>query len=229
MSDLERVGAWGVQAAGPRARMALAAWMALGACGGGAAPQGGTASTPRIVQPGAPGQATRTVRASDVVATRANGYSEADVAFVQGMIPHHVQALVMTGLVRERASSEALRSMALRMEISQQDEIVAMERWLRERGEAVPDARAAEHMMMPGMLTHDQMQRLASAEGSAFDRLFLELMVQHHEGALMMVERLFATAGAAEEIQIRELATDVDIDQRVEISRMRGILEGDSR
>jgi len=155
---------------------------------------------------------------------------------MQGMIPHHQQALEMTALVWKHAATEGVRQMALRMEISQRDEIQLMERWLTERGQ--PVAMAMEGMggmhhhhdmsggghMMPGMLTPQQMEELANARGVEFDRLFLEGMIQHHQGAIDMVETLFNAPGAAQESTIFKFAEDVDADQQMEIDRMRGLL-----
>jgi uncharacterized protein (DUF305 family) len=147
---------------------------------------------------------------------------------MQGMIGHHAQAIEMTALRPTRSTSEALRLLALRIELSQADEIKAMEAWLKARGEAVPDAHAhhaAGAVLMPGMLTAAEMRRLGEATGQAFDRLFLELMIKHHEGALVMVERLFATPGAGQESEMFAFASDVVDDQRIEIDRMSALLE----
>jgi uncharacterized protein (DUF305 family) len=152
-----------------------------------------------------------------------NGYTEADVRFMRGMIPHHAQALNMTGLVAERTTNEDIRRLAHRIEISQRDEIARMRRWLEARGELVP----GEHHrgpLMPGMLTEEEMAQLSAARGSEFDRLFLELMIHHHEGALVMVDDLFTTDGAGQEAEIFLFASHVDSDQRAEIARMRGML-----
>ena len=156
------------------------------------------------------------------------GHTAADVRFMQGMIGHHAQAVEMTDLVDRRASSDAMRKLAQRIQVSQADEIKMMERWLSTRGEEVPSAHA-HHMtggtLMPGMLTADEMSRLAAAKGREFDRLFLEGMIKHHEGALVMVKDLFATPGAAQESDVFAFASDVDADQRAEIDRMRSILK----
>jgi uncharacterized protein (DUF305 family) len=143
---------------------------------------------------------------------------------MHGMIPHHGQALEMTALVPSRAASEAVRAMALRMEISQRDEIGLIERWLRSRGEGLPE-HAGHTMTAPGMLTPEQMERLREARGEAFDRLFLESMIQHHEGAITMVRALFATSGGAQDSEIYQFANDVETDQRIEIDRMRQFLD----
>jgi uncharacterized protein (DUF305 family) len=120
-----------------------------------------------------------------------------------------------------------LQLMAQRIAVSQQDEMVMMQRWLRDRGEEVPAADARHHHhgeAMPGMLTAEEMARLSAATGPEFDRLFLELMIRHHEGALTMVATLLGTPGAGQETQIFQFASDVDADQRAEIARMRGVL-----
>jgi uncharacterized protein (DUF305 family) len=160
-------------------------------------------------------------------------HSPADVQFMRHMIPHHAQALVMIDLVPARAGSDRIRMLARRIEVSQQDEIAMMEGWLRDRGEHVPDIAAHhEHApmadateMMPGMLTAEQLDRLASASGPEFDRLFLEFMIQHHEGALVMVSELFGTPGAAQEAVTYQIASEIDADQETEIARMRAMLE----
>jgi uncharacterized protein (DUF305 family) len=183
-------------------------------CAGGATP---------VVQPGAPGQPVRTLGA-DAARGAGPAHTEADVRFMDGMIPHHAQALEMVALVPARATSEAVRAMALRMEISQRDEIGLIERWLRSRGEPVPE-HAGHGMVMPGMLTPEQMERLDGARGEAFDRLFLESMIQHHEGAITMVRTLFATSGSAQDSEIFQFANDVETDQRIEIDRMQALLD----
>jgi uncharacterized protein (DUF305 family) len=159
------------------------------------------------------------------------GYTEADARFLQGMIPHHAQALAMVALVPDRTDRREIRLVAERIEVSQKDEIAAMRGWLEQRGEAAPDPSghhghhgAAGDSLMPGMLSAEEMERLASARGADFDRLFLESMIRHHEGALTMVAALLATPGAAQESQLYGIVADVDADQRAEIRRMRGLL-----
>jgi uncharacterized protein (DUF305 family) len=175
-------------------------------------------------------------------------YTPADVRFMQGMIAHHAQALAMTALLRDRTTRTDMRLLAQRIDVSQQDEIGLMRRWLEKRGEPVPDvAPASEHhdtvghamsmpgmsmpgsmsmsnMMMPGMLTPAQLAELGRARGPEFDRLFLRDMIQHHEGALVMVRDLLATNGAAQEGEIFQFSSDIDADQRAEIMRMRALL-----
>jgi uncharacterized protein (DUF305 family) len=195
-----------------------------------AAACGGTTSRPPVVQPGPPGQSGRPVDAD----RRAPAYSEADVRFIQGMIHHHAQALEMTTLIASRTTNEAMKLLAKRIDVSQTDEIRMMQRWLKDRGQNAPDPLAhQDHDMasmagmpmtgtlMPGMLTRDEMARLADARDAAFDRLFLECMIKHHEGALVMVRALFASAGAGQTAEIFTFASDVEADQRAEIDRMR--------
>jgi uncharacterized protein (DUF305 family) len=160
---------------------------------------------------------------------------------MQGMIGHHAQALVMAALVPSRTATPALRALAERIDVSQRDEIAAMRQWLADRGEPVPDSTGAlpgaagahagheahgghAAAAMPGMLTPVQLAELAAASGAAFDRLFLRLMIQHHEGALVMVRDLLATPGAAREAQTFAFVSDVDTDQRAEIARMQALL-----
>lgn len=158
-------------------------------------------------------------------------HTPADTRFMQGMIAHHHQALVMTALVTDHTESADIHSLAERIEVSQQDEIRQMERWLRSRGETVPDPATHEHLAaghgdpMPGMLTATELDRLERARGVAFDRLFLESMIHHHQGALEMVGQLLATPGAAQEVDAYRFASDVDADQRTEIERMRRMLD----
>lgn len=189
------------------------------------------AATPResapIVQPGPPGEDTRAYEVDDPANMGGLAHTEADVAFMQGMIPHHAQALEMTALVPDRAVSEGFDQLALRMEISQRDEIGLMRRWLSER-DATPSMDHGMHaggMVMPGMLTPEQMKELEAATGLEFERLFLEYMIQHHEGAIVMVAELFDTPGAGQESEIFQFASHVDADQRMEIARMQQMLE----
>jgi uncharacterized protein (DUF305 family) len=184
---------------------------------------GVTSCRPPIVQPGPPGTASRTIsraRAADLSRIR---HSAADVRFMQGMIHHHAQALDMTALIASRAGREEMKLLGLRIELSQSDEIKMMRRWLETRGEEAPGEHA-HHMpgatLMPGMLTAEEMTRLAEAKGRDFDRLFLEFMIKHHEGALIMVDELFSNAEAGQDAEIFAFASDVVADQRAEIERM---------
>ncbi len=200
-------------------------------------------STPRYVQAGAPGEASEELTPEEMAALDVPGHSPADVRFMQGMIPHHAQAIEMVDLMPGRTTNEQLLRLGGRIEISQRDEIALMSRWLRERGEAVPGEQAMgdeagghaamghdgmDHALMPGMLTPEQMQQLADANGVEFDALFLELMIGHHEGALIMVSELFATPGGGQESFTYQFAADVDADQEMEIRRMQQML-GDLR
>jgi uncharacterized protein (DUF305 family) len=157
-------------------------------------------------------------------------HTEADVRFVTGMIAHHGQALDMVALVPDRATRDDVRMMAERIAVSQRDEIALMQRWLQARGHPVPAADSAHahhggaHAPMAGMLTPEEMQRLAAARGAEFDRLFLELMIRHHEGALAMVAELFGTPGGGQESAVFHIASEVDADQQMEIDRMRTML-----
>jgi uncharacterized protein (DUF305 family) len=146
---------------------------------------------------------------------------------MQSMIGHHAQALEMTALLPSRTTREDMRMLARRIELSQADEITLMRRWLQARGQPVPDAHAHHAhgaTLMPGMLTPEEMGRLEAARGAGFDRLFLEFMIRHHDGALVMVHELFSADGAGEEPEIFAFASDVDADQRIEIDRMSAML-----
>ncbi|PYP39763.1 MAG: DUF305 domain-containing protein [Gemmatimonadetes bacterium] len=160
-------------------------------------------------------------------------YTAADVAFMQGMIAHHAQAVEMAALVAARSARPDMQLLAQRIDVSQRDEIATMQRWLRSRHQEVPvfDGGHEHHdstghsMLMPGMLTPEEMAELARATGPGFERLFLQGMIKHHEGALKMVAGLLASRGAAQEPQIFGFASDVDADQRAEIARMRAMLD----
>lgn len=189
-------------------------------------------SKPVVVQPGAPGKATRTLPSN----TRAKlpPVTPADVQFMQGMIVHHAQAVEMTALIETHTENRDVRSLGARISHSQAEEIRFMKRWLVARGQPVssPESEAHhEHMshgsmgMMPGMLSPEQMESLRKAKGEEFDRLFLTGMIQHHGGALTMVKELFDTAGAGQDAEIFNFATDVDSGQRAEIRIMQAMLE----
>jgi uncharacterized protein (DUF305 family) len=180
------------------------------------------APPPRVVQPGAPGQSGRTLSPQELASLSAPRHTAADTAFFQRMIPHHEQALQMAALVKERTSNPDLPLFAERIAIAQRDEITLMQRWLTNRGERVA-AEHAGHEMMPGMLTEQELAQLTDARGVAFDRLFLEFMIRHHEGALAMVQQL-AEGGGGIEPESDRFARDVRIDQSIEIRRMRDML-----
>jgi uncharacterized protein (DUF305 family) len=183
-------------------------------------------SKPVIVQPGAPGQASRVIGAAQASDLSRVQHTAADVTFMQGMIGHHAQAIEMTALIPTRTAREDMKMLGLRISLSQEDEIKMMRRWLETRGATQPSEHA-HHMpggMMPGMLTPQEMERLAASKGPEFDKLFLEGMIKHHEGALTMVKELFSTAGAGQESDIFAFATDVEADQQMEIDRMVDML-----
>jgi uncharacterized protein (DUF305 family) len=187
---------------------------------------------PIVVQPGAPGQPSKTLPPS----TKATlpPLSQADVEFVKGMIMHHSQAVEMTALIASHTENKDLRSLGARISSSQSDEIKFMRRWLAVRGEPVSmatpgmpgmDMSHQPMALMPGMLTPEQMESLRKAKGAEFDRLFLTGMIQHHDGALTMVKDLFDTAGAGQDAELFGFATDVDTGQRAEIRIMQTMLE----
>jgi uncharacterized protein (DUF305 family) len=180
-----------------------------------------------LVQPGAPGQPSRPISAAQAVRASNASFTDADVRFMQGMMTHHAQALEMVVLAPSRTDRQDLKLLAERIRLSQADEIALMRQWLEARGRAAPDLHAHDAhdvALMPGMLTPAEMRRLEDATGPSFDRLFLEGMIKHHEGALTMVEQLFETQGAGQESEIFAFASDVHADQRMEIQRMRRLL-----
>ena len=181
-----------------------------------------------IVQPGAPGSPSRVIARDKAVDLSKVQYTDADVQFMQAMINHHAQALDMTALLPSRTTREDMKLLGRRIELSQADEIKMMQRWLDVRGRDVTSEHA-HHMpgakLMPGMLTPEEMDRLAAATGPEFDRLFLEGMMKHHGGALIMVDELFSTAAAAQESEIFAFASDVVSDQKMEIDRMGAMLK----
>ena len=186
-----------------------------------------------VVQPGAPGQPTKVLPSS----TRAKlpPLSAKDVEFMQGMIMHHAQAVEMTELINDRTNNKELRLLGARISHSQADEMRYMERWLKLRGESTSMPMPASHnmpgmdmskhqMLMPGMLNEEQMDALKKAKAGEFDRLFLKGMIQHHKGALVMVDELFNTAGSGQDAELFNFATDVDSGQRAEIRIMEKML-----
>jgi len=161
-------------------------------------------------------------------------YTAADIEFMSGMIGHHAQAIVMSRWAEDHDASPAIRTLAARIINAQQDDIVLMQHWLRDRNQPVPEATAApmamtmngmtHHMHMPGMLSDDQMKELDAARGRAFDERFLRFMIQHHKGAVVMVKKLFATDGAGQDGTVFKFAADVNVDQTTEIARMEQML-----
>jgi uncharacterized protein (DUF305 family) len=167
-------------------------------------------------------------------------FTAADVHFMQGMIHHHAQAVVMAGWAQSHGARADVKTLAQRIDVGQRDEIAFMQRWLRERHENVPDPLEHYEMghdmpdmatseMMPGMLTAEQMKQLDAARGTEFDRLFLTFMIQHHTGAITMVDQLFSSPGAGQELYVFRFASDVNADQTTEIARMRLMLGANSR
>jgi len=193
---------------------------------------------PVVVQPGAPGQPTTTLPSSTRPTLQTA--SAADVQFMQHMIIHHAQAVEMTALIESHTTNAELRTLGERISRSQSDEIKFMKRWLTARGAPVePEmsnmsgmnmpgmdmpAHQKHQMMMPGMLTPQQMDALRNANGAEFDRLFLTGMIQHHNGALIMVKDLFDTAGAGQDAELFNFTTEVDSGQRAEIRIMQSML-----
>ena len=159
-------------------------------------------------------------------------FTQADVEFLSGMIGHHAQAIQMAGWAPSHGASASIRALCERIVVAQNDEIAFSQRWLREHGQYVPPADPRGHimqgmdhpMLMPGMLSAEQMAQLDAARGPEFDRLFLEFMIQHHKGALAMVDKLLAVPGAAENGPVYRFATDVHVDQTTEINRMNLML-----
>jgi uncharacterized protein (DUF305 family) len=213
------------------AAVALTCFLSLPIC----AQQVDSMAPPVVVQPGAPGQPTRALPQS----TRGTlpPRSEKDEEFMRGMIMHHAQAVEMTALIESHTKNKDLRLLGARISKSQSDEIKFMKRWLEARGE--PDSPSMpgmpnmnmpgmdmsnHHAQMPGMLTPKQMDALRKAKGAEFDHLFLTGMIQHHNGALIMVKDLFDTAGAGQDAELFNFTTDVDSGQRAEIRIMQTML-----
>ncbi len=191
---------------------------------------GAAAQTIPIIQPGAPGQPSRTISAEEAVRIADTRFSPDDVKFMQDMILHHQQAVEMAALVQPRSTLPAIGQAAGRITASQADEIRFMQTWLRERGQQVPDPASAHHMdhsahaEMPGMASPEQMAALAAARGAAFDRQFLERMITHHEGALTMARGLLRRSGSAYDPVLYQFANDVINEQQAEIERMAALL-----
>src|SRR5437763_5677139 len=194
-----------------------------------------TASTPSntsqtVVQTAASPAAVAQARADSA----RHPYTEADVHFMSSMIGHHAQAIVMSRWAPTHGASPAVQRLADRIINAQQDEILTMQTWLRDRRQVVPDATPTgmkmsmdgmdHEMLMPGMLTDEQMKQLDAARGPEFDRLFLTYMIQHHKGAVSMVKDLFDSYGAGQDEVVFKFASDVNVDQTTEIARMEKLL-----
>ncbi len=200
-----------------------------------AAACGGAARTPA---PAAEPSAARSAEVEAIFRARQDSarmrYTEADVHFMTGMIAHHAQALAMAAMAETHGAGPEIRVLAARIYNAQKDEIATMQKWLRDRGQPVPEVHidggrvmvhgSHDHMHMPGMLTPEQLAELDRARGPEFDRLFLTFMIQHHRGAVVMVRELFATDGAAQDLDVFRFASDVQVDQTTEIRRMERML-----
>ena len=198
-----------------------------------------SAQQPVIVQPGAPGQPTKTLPANTT--GKLPPLSTKDVEFMQGMIMHHGQAVEMTAMIESRTQNKGIRLIGAKISQSQADEINFMKRWLEMRGEktAMPMKKMSNmemsdpddhshhsgHSLMPGMLSSKEMEALKDAKGVAFDRLFLKGMIKHHEGALVMVKDLYDTTGAGQDAEVFNFTSDVDTGQRGEIKIMKNMLD----
>jgi uncharacterized protein (DUF305 family) len=166
-------------------------------------------------------------------------FTEADVHFMTGMIAHHAQAVLISRLAPQNGASEQVQTLAARIINAQKGEIKTMQRWLRDRGQPVPKVHIeglnlmihgmgghhSSHKNMRGMLSQDQIEKLADARGAEFDRLFLTYMIDHHKGAVTMVKKLFSTDGAAQDVQAYHLASAIQVDQKTEIARMNRMLD----
>ncbi|SVA84242.1 uncharacterized protein METZ01_LOCUS137096, partial [marine metagenome] len=183
-----------------------------------------------ILQPGAPGEATRELDAETAVNIANSSYTVADVDFMQDMIIHHHQALVMSRLAAQSTNNQAILDLAGRIDVSQKDEISFMQDWLQKREEQVPDPTTEHsehtHHTMIGMATPEQMTQLAESKSTDFDRLFLTLMIDHHDGAIKMVEELREQPGSTYDPILNEFVSDITNDQAVEIERMNALLIG---
>jgi len=180
-----------------------------------------------IVQPGAPGQAGRIITAEEASDLAGISYSLGDIQFLRGMIPHHAQAKEMSALAEDRTNNPTVLAVAARITLSQDDEISMMQGWLRDQGLEAP-AEDVHHQpgfeRMKGMLNDEQMNELAAASGPEFDRLYLEYMIDHHQGALEMVEMLLDQRGSVQDPLLYEFTSDVTSDQTSEIERMDTLL-----
>ena len=219
---------------------------------------GGGSGTPGMAPAGDPGDAIPAARPATGAsldelealyaarqAAELEDVSDADVAFMTGMIGHHAQALVMSAMAPDNGASQTIRTLAGRITNAQKDEIRNMQRWLRDRGRPVPEVSESgrvtmrgdgmaghadhgalmDHDGMPGMLSPAQLDELSRARGADFDRLFLAYMIQHHQGAVVMVRELFDTDGAVRDDTIFKIASDIQVDQVTEINRMQLMLD----
>lgn len=203
------------------ATLALLIGVSVGAPAASAA-----ADRPVYVRPGAPGEPTQRISVASVTVPVSAPYSHAEVHFMQHMMVHHGQAVTMSALVPDRASDPRIHQIARQIDITQDAEISQMVQWLELRDEEVPDPFDTEgHENMPGMVSHEDMMALEAAEGTEFDVLFLELMIQHHLGAIVMVDNLNAAAGIYVEANVAVMAEHVVDQQETEIKRMERLLD----
>jgi len=201
---------------------AVAATLTLAACGGASGHHMQAAPAPASQPTGTATARTDSLR---------RPYTEADIRFMSDMIGHHAQAITMAGWAPSHGADRSIQILAARIINAQRDEIATMQQWLRERNQPAPEPdttmsghQMMHHMLMPGMLTPEQMQQLDQARGPAFDRLFLTSMIGHHKGAVSMVDALFNTPGAARDETVFKFANDVSVDQSTEIARMETML-----
>ena len=210
-----------------RRLLGVAALATLSACAKHQSPPSNTVTPANAPAPASAGQAGATPSSAP------KNYTPADVHFIAGMIGHHAQAIQMAGWAPSHGASPSVRVLCERIVVAQTDEIAFAQRWLREHGEYVPPADPRGHimpgmdqpMLMPGMLTPEQMTQLDAARGAEFDRLFLTFMIQHHQGAITMVQQLLATPGAGQDGPVFRFASDVNADQTTEINRMTLMLD----
>lgn len=204
-----------------------AAVLVLAGCGGGPEPDpAATAGSAPVLMPGSPGEPAETATPGQELPAPETGPLGGDLEFIKGMIPHHRQALEMAALAPERAADEKVASIAERIALGQKPEIAVMSQWLKNWGEPVPLVRGNDHAehdsnLMPGMATAQQVQQLEAASGEEFDRMFLTLMIAHHEGALTMVDK---AAREGTSVLVEEKVADVGVTQAKEIEQMRGLL-----
>lgn len=208
--------------------LGLAALSSLAACGA-------TAPKPIVLAEGAGIVDASSAKAIADAEKAANAFAPADVEFMQGMIPHHAQAVIMGRWAATHGARADVKILSERIVVAQTDEIRMMRRWLGERGQIVPDSAATKHRMqmggmvhetlMPGMLSDEQMAALDKARGSEFDRLFLTGMIAHHEGAIAMVRELFSHGDAGHNETVFRFAADVEADQSAELNKMRIMLQ----
>jgi uncharacterized protein (DUF305 family) len=221
------------------ARRLTASLLAAGGVACGGAPRATMRPAPQPAEPVTAQPAIQTQSSESAIArARADSlrypYTAADIHFMSAMIGHHAQAIAMARLASSHGAGPSVQNLADRIINGQADEIVTMQTWLRDRRQPVPEARPGpmkmvmngmEHeMMMPGMLTAEQMAQLEAARGKEFDRLFLTYMIQHHRGAVSMVKDLFGSRGAAQDETVFKFANDVNVDQTTEIARMEKML-----